>query len=90
MDILNFSKPNLADLFAMVGWSIWYKTQCFQTVRSFITILNFILIYAVARLHEFHIVTNPPTQSPPLSSFSNGHLPSTPPFYKANFDGAIF
>ena len=35
MAILNFSEPNLADLFAMLGRSIWYKVIMLSDCNKF-------------------------------------------------------
>nr|POE81223.1 putative ribonuclease h protein [Quercus suber] len=88
MGILNKHDHHLAERFAVIAWSIWYKRNATWTSSSSLPRTQ-IHADALERLNEFHQAQDIPMVS---------HQPSTPVHWcpppnswcKVNFDGAIF
>ena len=80
--------PNLAELFAYIGWSIWYNLNA-KRVGSSSLPMEKIYSDAIERLQRFQLV-----QEGSLKQATMPHqthwLPPSPSVYKVNFNGATF
>ena len=82
--------PNLAELFAMLAWSIWNKRNACRMGQVYLPNSR-IFNDAVERLQEYHSVLDEP-----LSSSVGPILPATQwvppenPLFKVNYGGALF
>ena len=86
--ILAQKNQQMAELFAYMGWSIWYNRNAKRVGSSSLPIEK---IYndTIERLQEYHSVQEEPLQQD-MVSHPTQWLPPSPSIYKINFDGAIF
>lgn len=79
----------IVDRFSMVCWSnIWFKRNAVSLKQASL-LYSQIYSDSLARRHEFHLAAEFMVQ-PAVISRPNFWLPPQPPFYKVNFDGALF
>ncbi|XP_075640371.1 uncharacterized protein LOC142612138 [Castanea sativa] len=76
------------DRFVMVCRSVWFKRNAVRLKQVSLP-YDQIFSDAAARLHEFHLAADPTVMTASIPS-SNSWSPPQTPFYKANFDGALF
>ena len=86
--ILAQSNQHMAELFAYMGWSLWYNRNA-KRVGSTSLPGEKIFNDAVERLQEFHSVKDYSTQED-VVVHSTKWWPPPHPIYKINFDGATF
>lgn len=82
--------PNLAELFAMLAWSIWNKRNACRMGQVYPPNSR-IFNDAVERLQEYHSVLDEPLFSSvgPIPSATQW-VPPKNPLFKVNYDGALF
>ena len=78
----------MAELFAYMGWSIWYNRNA-KRVGSSSLPMEKIYNVAIERLQEYHSKQEEPLQQDMVSHPTQWLLPS-PSVYKINFDGVTF
>ena len=82
--------PNLAELFAMLAWSIWNKRNACRMGQVYLPNSR-IFNDAVERLQDYHSVLDEPLFSSvgPIPSATQW-VPPENPLFKVNHDGALF
>ena len=78
----------LTDFPWFVGVYIWFKRNAVSLKQASL-LYSQIYSDSLARRHEFHLAAEFMVQ-PAVISRPNFWLPPQPPFYKVNFDGALF
>nr|POE84465.1 hypothetical protein CFP56_40785 [Quercus suber] len=83
-----YKRPNLAESFAYIAWSIWSNRNA-QRVGNVLLPLSKIYNDSMEHLHEFHMACDPPLPSS-LATNPVHWLPPLNPHSKVNFVSAVF